>query len=70
MATLVLVRDISNHRVHKRFREDGVRGLYSLESDNADSSGAFEVLTDAEAAEIAPDDLCRRCFPKSEETAD
>jgi hypothetical protein len=68
MATLVLVRDISNHRVHKRFREEGVRGLYSHEADNADSSGAFEVLTDAEMSEIAPDDLCRRCFPEGEVT--
>jgi hypothetical protein len=66
MATLVLVRDISNHRVHKRFREDGVRGLYSLEADNADSSGAFEVLTDAEVSEVASDNLCRRCFPEGE----
>jgi hypothetical protein len=67
MATMVYVRDISNHRVHKRFREEGVRGLYSLEADNADSSGAFEVLTDAEFAEVEHGDLCRRCWPESSE---
>ena len=66
MVTTVYVRDISNQRVHKRFKEDGVRGLYSHESDNADSSGAYEVLTDAEMAEIEEGNLCRRCFPDIE----
>ena len=59
----VWVRDVSNKRVHIRIKRDNVRGLYSLESDNADSSGAFEVLTDAERENVSPDDLCRRCFP-------
>jgi hypothetical protein len=67
MTTIVYVRDISNHRVHKRFREEGVRGLYSHEADNADSSGAYEVLTDAEMSEVAKDDLCRRCWPNMED---
>jgi len=65
--TEVYVRDITNHHVHRRFRKEGVRGLYSLEADNADSSGAYEVLTDAEMVEVAPEDLCLRCFPKEAE---
>lgn len=60
--TTVYVRDVSNHRVHKRFKEEGVRGLYSHEADNADSSGAYEVLTDAEFENIDQDSLCLRCF--------
>lgn len=64
--TEVFVRDVSNHRVHRRFRKEGVRGLYSLEADNADSSGAYEVMTDAEFAEADPESLCRRCFPREE----
>ena len=60
----VFVRDISNGRVHRRYRKEGVRGLYSLEADNADSSGAFEVLTDAEFEQVEADALCRRCWPR------
>ena len=67
MTTTVYVRDISNRCVHKRIKEDGVRGLYSLEADNADDSGAFEVLTDAEMSDVEKDDLCRRCWPSVED---
>lgn len=63
MTTIVYVQDVSNHRVHKRVREDGVRGLYSLEADNLDTSGAYRVLTAAEMERVEPGDLCRRCFP-------
>lgn len=63
--TTVYVRDVSSHRVHKRFKEEGVRGLYSHEADNADSSGAYEVLTDAEFESVEHDMLCRRCFPET-----
>lgn len=62
MTTTVYVQDVSNHRVHKRFKEEGVRGLYTLEADNADSSGAYEVLTDAEFERVEPENLCLRCF--------
>ena len=67
MTQTVYVRDISNRRIHKRFREEGVREMWSLEADNLDSSGAFEVLTDAEIADISVEDLCRRCFPEEVE---
>lgn len=67
MTTTVYVRDVSNRRVHRRFKEEGVRGLYSLEADNADSSGAFSVLTEAEFEATEPDLLCRRCWPRDED---
>ena len=63
MATEVLVRDVVNRRVHIRYRRDGVRGLWGNE-DERDSSGAYTVLTDAEAERVEPGDLCRRCFAK------
>lgn len=66
MTTTVYVQDVSNHRVHKRFKEEGVRGLYSLEADNADSSGAYEVLTEAEFERVEPENLCLRCFPRGD----
>lgn len=63
----VLVRDVTNNRVHRRYRREGERALYSRE-DEHDSSGAYVVLTDAEATEIEVGDLCRRCFPGEEGT--
>ena len=62
----VWVRDVSNGRVHVRYKRAGVRGLYSLENDNADDSGAYQVLTEVEKAEVEEDNLCLRCFPRPE----
>lgn len=64
MTTTVFVRDVTNRRVHKRYRHDGDRALYTTEVETPDSSGAYVVLTDAEMAEVEPDALCPRCFPK------
>lgn len=56
---VVNVQDTSSGRVHRRFREHGQ--LASFEGCNADSSGAYSVLTDAEF-ELATD-RCQRCYP-------
>ena len=64
MTDVVIVRDASSGRVHRRFRSEGGR-LASLEECNADSSGAYSVLTDAEAAATEADDQCRHCFPRT-----
>jgi hypothetical protein len=66
MTTTVFVRDVVNHRIHKRFRDDGTRGLYAHEAEALDTSGAYVVLTDAEMSEISPEDLCTRCFSMQE----
>lgn len=63
---IVHVRDTSSGRVHKRFRVEGSHQLASFEGDNADTAGAYSVLTDAELAEVERDSLCRRCFPPEE----
>ena len=62
----VLVRDVTNNRVHLRYRREGERALYSRE-DEHDSSGAYVVLTDAEVPEVEAGDLCRHCFPRKED---
>lgn len=61
MTTEVLVRDVVKRRVHVRYRREGVRGLWGHE-DERDTSGAYEVLTPAEAENVDPDELCTRCF--------
>lgn len=62
MSTTVYVQDVRTRKVHKRVREDGVRGLYAEALDEMDTSGAYIVLTDAEVERLEPESLCRRCF--------
>lgn len=62
----VYVRDISNQRVHKRFRQPGSNLLASFEACNADSAGAYRVLTDVEIERVERDDMCKRCFPQED----
>lgn len=59
--SLVLVRDRSSGRIHRRVRIEGIPGLLSYESDNADLAGVFDVIPDL--ATVSDElDLCRRCF--------
>jgi hypothetical protein len=60
----VLTRDLTNGRVHKRFRIPGLADLQTAEGDNLDQAGAYEVVMDI--SETEPADLCRRCFPSAE----
>jgi hypothetical protein len=62
MTTTVRVQDVKSGLVHKLYREDGVRGLRSS-GDEHDTSGAFIILTDAEAERVESDSLCRKCWP-------
>jgi hypothetical protein len=63
---VVYVQDVKTTRVHKRFHEDGVRGLYAYEAEASDTSGAFTVLTQSEMERIPAEALCRRCFPEGD----
>lgn len=63
-ATVVIVRDTSSGRVHKRFLVEGTHQLAAYEGCNADQSGAYSVLTDAEAENVERDAQCRRCYPE------
>ena len=61
----VHVRDIANGRVHKRWRYDD-HTLRAAEPESPDSSGAYEVMTDAEFENAEAADLCRVCFGEVE----
>jgi len=58
--TVILTRDKSSGRVHKRVKVGD--GLATLEGDNLDEAGAYDVLDSL--ADIDPGDLCRNCFPR------
>jgi hypothetical protein len=59
---IVLTRDRSSGHVHKRVRLGD--GLATLEGDNLDESGLYDVL--ATLADVDPADLCQHCFPQSQ----
>jgi hypothetical protein len=58
--TVIFTRDKSSGRVHKRVQIGN--HLATLEGDNLDEAGFFEVLDTL--ANVDPSDLCRNCFPK------
>ena len=60
---VVFTRDKSTGRVHKRVKIGD--GLATLEGDNLDEAGAYEILYTL--ADTDPADLCRNCFPKFSE---
>ena len=55
---IILTRDLSSGRVHKRVVV-GDR-LATLEGDNLDQSGEYEIIPDIEGQLF--DDLCKHCF--------
>lgn len=63
MTEEVLTRDRSSGRIHKRYRTENGQ-LATLEGDNLDVAGTYEIIETVEGAE--PDDLCRNCFPDAE----
>ena len=56
---VVFTRDKSTGHVHKRIRLGD--GLATLEGDNLDEAGLYDVLETL--ADTDPHDLCRNCFP-------
>lgn len=62
MTEPVLTRDLSSGRVHKRYpTESG--GMATLEGDNLDQAGEYEVITAEQLADVEPGELCENCFP-------
>jgi hypothetical protein len=55
----VLTRDLSSGKIHRRVAVEG--GYATLEADNLDEAGEFEIITSIDNAE--PGELCERCFP-------
>lgn len=56
---VIFTRDKSTGRIHKRVRLGD--GIATLEGDNLDEAGLYEVVESLEG--IDPTDLCRNCFP-------
>jgi hypothetical protein len=63
---IVLTRDRSSGRIHKRVRLGD--GLATFEGDNLDEAGLYDVIETTDGVDL--DDLCRRCFDPLLETAD
>ncbi len=65
MSEEVLTRDNSSGKIHRRYLTPS-GSLASLEADNLDSAGEYEIIT-VDALEAAdPGDLCQRCFPNKQ----
>lgn len=58
----VITRDLSSGRAHKRIPSGN--GYMTHEADNLDAAGAFEVITEEQLLELAPDFVCKRCWPE------
>lgn len=62
----VLTRDLSSGKIHRRvaIETDGkLSGYASLEADNLDDAGEFEMVSADQLETAEPGDLCERCFP-------
>lgn len=66
MPEIVYVRNISNSRVHKAFREEGSPRIATFEGCDLDDAAHLAILSDVEFTEVEPDMLCVRCFGTSE----
>lgn len=60
---IVLTRDISSGRIHKRQWAGGRLIPYGGEQDNLDDAGKWEAATADDLANAEPGELCIRCFP-------
>jgi hypothetical protein len=61
---VVLVRDRSSGRIHKRFRDHENGPLSAYEGDNADDAGEFDEVTFADVERASREDMCLRCWPE------
>ena len=57
----VLTRDLSSGRIHRRIRIGD--NLATIEADNLDDAGEYEVITADQLSDAEPGELCERCFP-------
>ena len=60
MREIVYTRDLSSGKVHERVLI-GDRYYATIEADNLDDAGEFEVIESLDNVE--PENLCQRCFP-------
>jgi hypothetical protein len=60
LAQVLLTRDLSSGRVHRRYAVPYQEGLLVDERCNLDQAGAYEVIASLEG--VQEDALCRHCF--------
>ena len=68
MSEEVLTRDLSSGRIHRRYPTPS-GDLATIEADNLDAAGEYEVITSDDLANAEPGELCTRCFPPVPDTA-
>jgi hypothetical protein len=61
----VLTRDLSSGRIHRRIRVGD--NLATIEADNLDDAGEYEIITADQLSDAEPGELCERCFPPAVE---
>ena len=61
----IFTRDLSSGRIHRRIVIDGKS--YSIEQDNLDQAGDFEIITADTLSDAEPEALCRNCFPEKQD---
>lgn len=66
--TIVLTRDRSSGRIHRRALVGGQ--LQSAEADNLDQAGSYDVISEEELSGAEPDELCERCFGPAQAPTD
>lgn len=62
MTDQIYTRDLTSGKIHRRVLING--NYASLEADNLDDAGEFEVIESIDNAE--PENLCQRCFGSPE----
>lgn len=66
LPAVVVTRDMTSGRLHRRYLTPG--GYASLEADNLDQAGEYEIIALPDALEMAePGALCERCFPPAKQ---
>lgn len=63
-ALIVTVRDVSNGRIHRRFKIEGTDELAAFESDNSDQAGEFVIVDVDDLVDSPAEAFCKRCFPE------
>jgi hypothetical protein len=61
---IVVTRDRSSGRYHKRYYDPETGKFSSFEGDNLDSAGLADTVLWSEVETAEPGDLCRNCFPE------
>lgn len=62
-AEVIVTRDRSSGRIHRRVRLPGEIRWRTFEGDNLDAAGDYDVIGAQELVDADPSALCGHCFP-------